>query len=47
MLALRFGNARELLVAFPQVEKQTKRHKPHLIKGKMEVGYAIIEKSSK
>ena len=31
-----------LLVALPQIQEQTKRHQPHLIHGKMQVGDAVI-----
>lgn len=34
-----------LFVALPQIQKQTKRHQPHLIHSQMEVGDAVIKKS--
>ena len=36
-----------LLMAFPQIQQQTKRHQPHLILRQMKVGKAVIEKSGK
>ena len=36
-----------LLVTLPQIQKQTKRHQPHLILRQMKVGKAVIEKSGK
>jgi hypothetical protein len=47
MLTLGLGDAVELLVAFPKIEKQTKRHQPYLINGKMKMGDAIVKESSK
>lgn len=36
-----------LLMAFPQIQQQTKRNQPHLILAEMKVGKAIIEKPGK
>ena len=36
-----------LLVAFPQIQQQTKRHQPHFILAEMQVGKAVIEKPGK
>lgn len=36
-----------LLVAFPQVEEQTKRHRPKLLLRQVKLGDAVIEKPGK
>ena len=36
-----------LLMAFPQIQQQTKRHQPHLILAEMKVGKAVIKKPGK
>ncbi len=47
MLSCRGGLPVILLMAFPQIQQQTKRHQPHLILRQMKVGKAVIEKPGK
>ena len=47
MLPCRGGLSVILLVAFPQIQQQTKRHQPHLILRQMKVGKTVIEKPGK
>ena len=44
MLTCRDGLPVILLMAFPQIQQQTKRHQPHFILRQMKVGKAVIEK---
>ena len=47
MLSCRGGLPVILLVAFPQIQQQPKRHQPHFILAEMKVGKAVIEKLGK
>ena len=47
MLSSRLGDAIVLLMALPEIQKQTERHQPHLIYGQVQVCCAVVQKSSK
>ena len=47
MLAFGLGLSRVLLMAFPQVQKKSERHRPDLILRKMKLGEAVIKEPGK
>ena len=47
MFTLRFAYPVELLMAFPQIEKQTERHQPDFIHSQMKLADTEIQKPGK
>ena len=44
---LRLCDPHKLLMAFPEIHKQTKRHEPHFILRETQMGHAVIQKPGK
>mgnify|MGYP004576433135 CR=1 FL=1 len=44
---LRFGDPHKLLMALPQIEEKSKRHKPHLFRPEVQLRRSVIEQPGK